>query len=46
MLHAIRDRCDGLGFQVHPRSINFDLRTVGYSYAAMCLIYKLQRIEH
>jgi len=33
--HAIRNRCDSLGFQVHPRSVNFDLRTVGYSYAAV-----------
>ena len=33
--HAIRNRCDSLGFQVHQRSVNFDLRTVGYSYAAV-----------
>jgi len=37
--HAICDRFDSLGFQVHPRSVNFDLCTAGYG-----LIYKLQRL--
>jgi len=43
--HAIglRYRCDSLGFQVHPRFVNFDLRTVGYSYQ-LCLIHKLQKL--
>jgi len=29
--HAIRHRCDSLGLQVHLRSVNFDLSTVGYA---------------
>ena len=33
--HAIRNRCDSLGFEVHLRFVNFDLRTVGYGYVAM-----------
>jgi len=35
MQYVIVVTCHSLGFQVHLRSVNFDLRTLGWGYAAM-----------